>query len=436
VNILSEGQVCSKEGWINELSLSQAAFEQMELDGCFERRNNDFALNYVGLGTIEGATFFSRPKFQSNSLPRNDDALEANVSWLDGVLQRYEENSRRRQLSNEAEEARREAPAQRWNAYAIYKSALRYFRESGAYMPAPRYFLSSDPGQIDWGATVARCAAMHSFNGTIYPNPIGYVPASRTNDITFVHLSCLDDLHSRFSLIPRDLSEQLKADMRQAGFSSLLPVDYLRSQLAAEIASTFTDERLDLLIALDRWLAADRSADLGVWTPHLGTHAFHLVWEDACRTVFSIEGEKILLARAVWQLSDRSIPAADLRPDFCILERERRFTLDAKYYYPFPKNVCGLADINKQLIYSLASSAYGKQATPVFLFPGEARRSEFLKLEGCVEMMVEKCSHPAFPKIYVISIEPMLLFQAYVLRLSRRRELLNVLPTSFNFPNH
>ena len=146
------------------------------------------------------------------------------------------------------------------------------------------------------------------------------------------------------------------------------------THIKLELLQTFNSEDILILQILHDYVEKNKSFRFkGLNEVRLyGTNKFQNVWEHICSRIFNNQYNNLknTFAQPRWFIDNHLLDGrGEFIPDVLLSVDNNLIILDAKYYYPIPKNICGVSDVAKQLLYS--QIAKSDSVKNIFLFPSD-----------------------------------------------------------------
>nr|WP_306429009.1 LlaJI family restriction endonuclease [Corynebacterium sp. 76QC2CO] len=292
---------------------------------------------------------------------------------------------------------------------ALVLALVESYLEHGLLSRTQNYLALNGNGVTNWLQTISRCEPIFQNGRPLYLDVVTHQSTVVTDDlVSDIHKAvvaeCLDIVDKSFIGQIVGIDDKIEAPrcLSEIGDREYL-ISALKRSLSLEFV-TWKQETLNLLLAYVEGSGLESSVS-SIFS--LGTTAFNLVWERACKFVFSDDLKTNLptnkdaqqftssgkdnktlideIPKPVWVLTDGSENEAahTLTPDTVKIgafEGLGRYMLivDAKYYAPTfedsVENAPGIESITKQFLYQRAFAKFInenkiKQIANVFVFP-------------------------------------------------------------------
>ena len=394
----------------------------------------EYAFSYVGMYSYNDCMVYILPKyadtqklvipeFEGNGSISSPERRELFTLVLKAI-QRY--HSRRLESEQHAEQ---ENPIT--NDLSLLVTIVTDFAEHGEYRDEHQVEQVNGSGHHMWSHTINKKLALIQHESPIYTD---IITRQRTrehnNQITLLHRRIVRECYS--SLAQFGLTELLDLPANSVEDSPAPEndsEDYLLYLVESELSRQFDSRRRHILNLLKAYLSCQSSRQMDSEPEYaFGCSSFHMLWEDACRTVLGddISGQ-LQIKSPVWSMKQQVHEApSSLIPDMIFSTEHGTWIMDAKYYLPLPGRagnlplgLPGTSDITKQFLYQQAlqrPEAHHNRGRiirqPVhnaFLMPSPlSAPADHVQHYATVSM-------PLFPqlKIEVLQVAPHTLFACY-----------------------
>lgn len=409
---------------------------EADVDEVFENylSQSEFAFCYVGMYSYNDCMVYILPKyvdtqklaipeFEGNGSISSPERRELFTQVLKAIRCYH---SRRLESEQHAEQ---ENPIS--NDLALLVTIVSDFAEHGEYRDEHQVEQVNGPGRHMWAHTINKKLALIQHDSPIYPD---IITRQRTrehnNQITLLHRRIVSECYS--SLAQFGLTELLDLPANSVEVSPAEEndsSDYLLYLVESELSRQFDTRRRHILNLLKAYLSCQSSRQMDSEPEFaFGCSSFHMLWEDACRTVLGddISGQ-LQIKSPVWSMKQQVHEApSSLIPDMIFSTEHGTWIMDAKYYLPLPGRagnlplgLPGTSDITKQFLYQQAlqrPEAHHNSGRSIrqpvhnaFLLPAPlSAPADHVQHYATVSM-------PLFPqlKIEVLQVAPHTLFACY-----------------------
>lgn len=394
----------------------------------------EYAFCYVGMYACNDCMVYILPKYADThklAIPEfvgdgSTTSRERRELFIQALkaIRRY--HSRRLESELHAEQ---ENPIS--NDLALPVTIVSDFAEHGEYRDEHQVEQVNGPGRHMWSHTINKKLALIQHESPIYTD---IITRQRTrehnNPITLLHRRIVSECYA--SLAQFGLTELLDLpanSVEESPAPENNSEDYLLYLVESELSRQFDSRRRHILNLLKAYLSCQSSRQQDSEPEYaFGCSSFHMLWEDACRTVLGddISGQ-LQIKSPVWSMKQQVHEApSSLIPDMIFSTEHGTWIMDAKYYLPqpgragnLPLGLPGTSDITKQFLYQQAlqrPEAHHNSGRiirqPVhnaFLMPAPlSAREDQVHHYATVSM-------PLFPqlKIEVLQVAPPALFACY-----------------------
>lgn len=403
MRILVEGDVVNLE--------APLVAELAEL-GVIERGPESWEACFVGAVATRDDLILFAPKYASKEgRPCVEDARLAIAA-----VRRYLAD-----VATDADAHREQDLRERWHRhrgttleYELYLTMERWFREHGVYrIYDPEVRRSVDHRAVHWSRTLRGSDAIHTNGGTLYDLPYVSRRQGQRTLVTSVQVSVLNALRRKYAHderlpeLPLDLAVIRDEDLRRRAA-------YWAKLVRMEMGTVFRAELLALLSNLLEYFDVRQDLEGPVRHRAVGTNAFHVVWERALRVVLGdAPSFAKKLSQPAWHFDNPplTVRRGGQRPDIFLAFDDVLAVLDAKYYFPLPRSLCGWGDLVKQHFYA-ASFPASQAVQSGLLFPDS--RVDLAERVGKVVMEATAGIDSRFSEIAVLRVNPGHVLRAYV----------------------
>lgn len=329
----------------------------------------EYAFCYVGMYACNDCMVYILPKyadtqklaipeFSGDNFINSPERRELLIQVLKAI-RRY--HSRRLESEQHAEQ---ENPIS--NDLALLVTIVSDFAEHGEYRDEHQLEQVNGPGRHMWSHTINKKLALIQHESPIYTD---IITRQRTrehnNPITLLHRRIVSECYA--SLAQFGLTELLDLpanSVEESPAPENNSEDYLLYLVESELSRQFDSRRRHILNLLKAYLSSQSSRQQDSEPEYaFGCSSFHMLWEDACRTVLGedISGQ-LQIKSPVWSMKQQVHEApASLIPDMIFSTEHGTWIMDAKYYLPLPGRagnlplgLPGTSDITKQFLYQQA----------------------------------------------------------------------------------
>jgi len=362
VRTILEGERGTESRWCDELGLTQAQVSELLRAGVLRPdREGSLRADFVGLFATPSELFLFLPKFCSGAVD-HDVRSGLSIDLIVRVLRHYWRRCADGAVDTQQIEELRHQSRQLRLEYDAFHTLHRRFLREGLYRRESTHLQVSGISRIHWPKTIAATVSIHTASSVLYERPVATHRRLQVNEVSRIHASVLAHLANKYMLSAKAaLMTALRHDT-----SLIADEDLLRSRrrwaslVQRELGTVFSSGDVSLLRLLLDFLEAKASLAGPVVSRLYGTNSFHSVWEDACSVVLgsNLHEHQSRVPRPVWVLTlpngggQQRYPGAKQRPDIVLRRGGDWAILDAKYYYPLPRRLCGWGDIVKQLFYA------------------------------------------------------------------------------------
>lgn len=272
------------------------------------------------------------------------------------------------------------------NEFALlsYLWIIRDYRANGFYVNREKVYATNRSGRVDWKRTMQDQPFVQNGN-IIYPNVVVSVKSNIDNLLVEIHKYCvkrsLDYIGWLFNLS--------SAGIETKPFNNTVKKVYVAT-LRQELSKTFDDNKklllkhmLNVICGLDN----NDGNDGFVY----GVDTYYYVFERMIDAIFGSKDINIknFNPKAEWHLVKNNLqgkPSSELRPDTILIDGEKAFILDSKFYrFGYTGDETDLpetASIQKQITYGefLKKNANEPKVTSIynaFLLPYDKTRNVF-----------------------------------------------------------
>lgn len=216
---------------------------------------------------------------------------------------------------------------------AIY--IIEDFLDRGSYYTEKEtLYINSTSGKISWTRTIKNIKPIISESGIAFLNFISRKNRIQENQlITEIHKYCV---HKTFELLGFLFTSSLpeKGLLQESDISK--NKKYYADFLQEKIDSTHLEANIELFSNMKDFINGFDS-ESEIKNAAYGTQCFQVVWESLIEKMFSTinkkQKETYFYPQTRWILQNgRKITNAPLRPDTIMIQDEKCFVIDAKYY--------------------------------------------------------------------------------------------------------
>lgn len=380
MRIILEEDKKTKEDWMETISLDENEFFSLVTRGILKNgSNNNFKCEFVGEIVTKNEFVISLPKVYMHHMQYS----HIDIMLTNRVLRKfYQEKVKKCAVTSQELESLYFYDDDVSTEYEVFLSIKRYSEVYGIYKSKIRNRSTGYNKKIDWKRTVSNSLALHDDSSLVYDNPINIIHDFEYNEVSEIFYAVLCYLGSKYSFVNSIINHEY-IGMEKIPQNILFRKRNIFSRvISVEMAKTFNTEDLNVLQILHAYLSDNlsHSGDFNVLA--FGTSSFHVIWEELCGCVFKNNYRELSInvSQPVWVDSGNVTRSkGNLRPDVLVEDESSFYILDAKYYYPFPDNHCGVGDIAKQYIYAKAFDSGNKDIMNGFLFPSHSN----VKVSNC-----------------------------------------------------
>lgn len=429
--IIRERETYDKPTWLLKLDIDESDFTFLIENGILkleisENGDKKYRNRFVGFIAISNNILYSQPKFMPSS------GL-LNFNYLIAIFSQYKNRKfknktiRRFDYYGLTESNYKDTLFE----YNLYISLLDYYQQYGIYSVEMKIY-NSNSNNINWNRTVNINTPIHSSGTLIYPNPISTNVSTQDNTISLIQISILIYLDEKYKIGNSTLNKRDLEKYQHIPISDLISNSSTWfSIIQNELSKTYQHNYLSLLNYLSSFFNGNTFIYKNNKKSLYGTISFHNLWEDACSQVFNSQYDSLKhkIAQPKWKFYSPVLIKDTIGqiPDILHENENNIFILDAKYYYPLPRSLCGWADIVKQYFYAKSfKNPDNKTIINALLFPDLS--IENLELSGTIAMEREGHVEPSFTPISVYKLNPFILFDSYIENIETP-ELLNSFTT-------
>lgn len=360
-----------------------------------------YAFCFVGIIICQSRIIYSYPKYFGDSFNLPSEIPMEELGQVIRVIEKYSREKSKQEI-NDISLFVDSDDAGEINLLSVMLFLLEDYAANGVYENNERIIEINGNGEILWQKTVDETYPMIVNNKPYYFEL--FTKKTINNEFDY------------FKLLHEYVLTQCSAEIKKAGLDYFfsLPsaylseeeesyfgdIDYITSQLDAEITVTYDDRKLSVLKAMRLYFNSSKILVGDIEIQLIGTRSFNLIWEEVCAKVFQNQkGDKDrhptvdeiepridyslidiqfdkkpptlveLIKHPIWkkhQEGSKEIPAnKTFNPDFLRFERDNEketyifYILDAKYYCPVWTDEKifrqpGVEDVAKQYLYYLA----------------------------------------------------------------------------------
>jgi len=367
--LLKEGETFPSEVWINKLDLQSLEFNQLLQRAVFKPIKNSkkelvYRLAFVGEIALSRNYAISVPK----CLGRSPD--KSLLFYIQQTLKKYFDSlDKQDSVQREDIENLFFYNDTKSKEVEVYLTLKTYFLNKGIYKHRIQKLTNDTSRPIDWKKTIQQSHVYVSEDSAFYSNPYTKKYVEEENLVSEIFKAILAELTNKYE------HSEVKDEILQNCHSYLTfenikdnAISYCE-RIRLESSNTFNSDDLLVLSILIEYLE-DKLGHLGDGVVRLyGTSSFHVIWEHICSTVFENKYEELasMLHQPAWVIEGEFHEKGSFIPDVITKKEDKTYIIDAKYYYPIPKKVCGVSDIAKQLIYAQISG--NKDISNILVFP-------------------------------------------------------------------
>ena len=256
----------------------------------------------------------------------------------------------------------------------VYLSLQAYFERRGVYKRSEFASVKSNNQKIDWKKTVQKNDVYLDGWSAFYPEPYTKNSFQIENVISNVFKSVMCHLTTKYA--NKDTESLIHSECQTyLSFEQLIDQSQIYcTHVKLELLQTFNSEDILMLQIIHDYIEKGKSFRFrGLNEVKLyGTNNFQIIWEYICSGIFNNQYNNLIddFAQPRWLINNHLLKERGrFTPDVLLSVDDNLIILDAKYYYPIPKNICGVSDIAKQLLYS--QIAKSDNVKNIFLFPGD-----------------------------------------------------------------
>jgi hypothetical protein len=367
--LLKEGEIFPLDVWVNKLDLQSSEFNQLLQRAVFKpvkHTNKDivYRLAFVGEIALSRSYAIAVPK----CFEKTPD--KSSLFYIQQTLKKYFDSSDK-QDSVQREDIQNlffynDSKSKEVEVYFTLKS---YFLNKGVYKRRIQKLTNDISRPIDWKKTIQKSHVYVSDDSAFYSNPYTKKFVEEENLVSEIFKAILMELTNKYeqSEIKNQILHHCNSHLTFENIKENA-VSYCES-IRIESSITFNSDDLLVLSILIKYLE-DKLGHLGDGVVRLyGTSSFHVIWEHICSTIFENKYHEFasMLNQPAWVIEGEIYDKGNFIPDVITKKQDKTYIIDAKYYYPIPKSVCGVSDIAKQLIYA---QIFGdKDISNILVFP-------------------------------------------------------------------
>lgn len=368
------------------------------------QKNNQYRLDFVGIIAFNKTSVFCMPKVYDNLASATH---ATNLSNVVRCIQRYQQRVRSGVRSSDTLEGESlfDDAGPMLN---VFIALMAWTRDHGIHR-AEEAIISDTHSGIDWPYTFDNATAIHLRTGPVYTDLYGFSDTKFESRLGLIQSIALLELHTTFGLVAElwaskfDPVLQQCAQVRQE--SQFLPFhreDMHDAILDAELHTTRDHDR-ELVNLLRQWF--DTKGDFNKGMRLFGVNAFHVIWEDMCSVALgagnSAEQHSLVASQAQHTIGGRTIELSGQRPDQMLLEADRIWIADAKWYRASHDEFPPLPDVVKQIMYGLTVTDKYIVAANCFLLPMVGGTADLTSL-GDTKMFFSGMVDPRFPQVDIL----------------------------------
>lgn len=261
-----------------------------------------------------------------------------------------------------------------------YLYIIKDYFERGYYIEREVEYTVSKRGKINWSRTIKTQRPVIQDDDVYYLDFVTRRNAANEKQIiTLIHELCVYESFEKMGWL----------------FTSAMPTrprikkndKYFTAVLNDKLSRTFNDKNKKLFGNMIKVIKNMR--DDGESTDfRYGTYRFEYVWESLIDRVFGIEDKAEYFPKTSWKVNGRMHDNASLEPDSIMINGNKIYVLDAKYYkFGATGRLTDLPEsssINKQITYGeyvAMNKANGKTVYNAFIMPFDSNDENWNKPE-------------------------------------------------------
>ena len=316
-----------------------------------ESKNGKYNFTYVGVISARKQPIFIYPKI-FDSLELNNICLKKNLQ----AIELYPKSNDRLQEGVDFFELNNESPE--FSEFSIAKFLIEDYERDGLLVFREELFEINGSGYTDWSQTVSQLDPVFSNHRPIYFETINNMVQEDTENILIdIHKFCVSEASRKYcTFLGKD---DISSFVGQNDLD--YDIEFLLESVKKQLRVTFTDREIMVMKAMISFLSRKYSFEDDSISLY-GTRNYELIWEHICQFVLCdqypfIKNEYSIFPNPVWDLAGSLYnSSSDLRPDLVVLEKEKVYLFDAKYYQLSinTKKISGepgFKDILKQFLY-------------------------------------------------------------------------------------
>lgn len=368
------------------------------------QKNNQYRLDFVGIIAFDKTTVFCMPKIYDSSTLAAD---ATNLSKIVRCIQRYQQRVRSGVRSSDTldGESLFDDAGPMLN---VFIALMAWTLDHGIHR-SEATTISDSHSSINWSYTFDNATAIHLRTGPVYTDLYGFADTEFESRLGLIQSIALLELHATFGLVAELWASKFDPVLQQCAQvrrdSQFLPFhqeDMREAILDAELHTTRDHDR-ELVNLLRQWF--DTRGDFNKGMRLFGVNAFHTIWEDMCSVALgaedSAEQHLRVASQAQHLIGTRTIELSGQRPDQMLLDGDRVWIVDAKWYRASRDEFPPLPDVVKQIMYGLTVTGDYTVAANCFLLPVLGGTAGLTRL-GDTKMFFRGMMDPRFPPIDII----------------------------------
>lgn len=371
------------------------------------QKNSQYRLDFVGIIAFSKKSIFCMPKIYDSP---GSAANATNLSNIVRCIQRYQQRVRAgvRSANTLDSEPLFDDAGPMLN---VFIALVAWTRDHGIHR-SEATVISDAHSSINWPYTFDNATAIHLRTGPIYTDLYGFADAASESRLGLIQSIALLELQSTFGLVAdlwaSTFDPVVQQCMQVQSDSHFLPFhhdDMREAILDAELHATRDHDR-ELVNLLRRWF--DTRGDFNRGLRLFGVNAFHAIWEDMCSVAFgarnSAELHLHVASQAKHVIGTVAIELAGQRPDQLLLDGDRVWIADAKWYRASRNEFPPLPDVVKQMMYAQTVTSDFTVAANCFVLPIRDGVSKLTKL-GDTQMYFRGAIDSRFPPVDIIGAD-------------------------------
>ncbi len=380
------------------------------------QKTNLFRLDFVGIIAFDQTSVVCMPKIYDTSTSASD---ADNLSKIVRCIQRYQQRVRSGVRSSDTldGESLFDDAGPMLN---VFIALMAWTRDHGIHRTEATT-ISDAHSSINWPYTFDNATAIHLRTGPVYTDLYGFADTEFESRLGLIQSIALLELHATFGLVAELWASKFDAVLQQCAQvrrdSQFLPFhqeDMREAILDAELHTTRDHDR-ELVNLLRQWF--DTKGDFNKGMRLFGVNAFHTIWEDMCSVALgaehSAEQHSRVASQAQHLIGARTIELSGQRPDQLLLEGDRVWIVDAKWYRASHDEFPSLPDVVKQIMYGLTVTSDYTVAANCFLLPILGATVGLTRL-GDTKMFFNGLADPRFPTVDIIGADWNAILERYL----------------------